>query len=203
MRGKINILIFLSLLFPLTSPAWAHEKREVADKYQFLVGFLNEPAFSGDMNAAHFTVTESNERGEVPVTGLEATLQVTVRANQQEIGVKLEPIWNQPGSYAAYFLPSQPGKYVFQISGTMDQAPINEIFESGAGTDHFDWVRDARALQFPSPIETASVSEGIQEIEQERKNSKQALWLGLAGVIVGLAALMVAGAPIVFRPRSR
>ena len=56
-----------------TEDAAAHERRTVADKYTFVVGFINEPVFLEQPNGIDLRITnaESNE----PVEGVEKTLK--------------------------------------------------------------------------------------------------------------------------------
>ncbi|MEJ7839930.1 MAG: hypothetical protein WKF81_14045, partial [Thermomicrobiales bacterium] len=52
----------------------AHETRVVLTDYSFVVGFVNEPAISGDTNGIFIEVTKAD----VPVEGLADTLQSRV-----------------------------------------------------------------------------------------------------------------------------
>ncbi len=187
------------LVFSFLPAAGAHETREVAGKYKIVAGFLNEPAFSGEMNAAEFTVSEFTGRNETPVMNLENSFTAKVLTEDgKEMELKLRRVWSRPGTYAGYFFPTRAGKYVFQLNGTLGNLEINERFESGTGPNHFDSVQNSDSLKFPDRIK----NEITEVVEQEEKGSKRAFWIGLAGIIVGLAALMVAGASIVFRTTS-
>lgn len=55
-------------------------------------------------------------------------------------------MYTEPGRYAAYFLPTQPGKYIFLITGEVNVVAINERFESG---EKFHDVEDVAPLRFP------------------------------------------------------
>ncbi|MBI2322865.1 MAG: hypothetical protein HYU88_12445 [Chloroflexi bacterium] len=73
--AALAALLSLLPLFP--GQVLAHERRPVAGKYQLVVGFLNEPAFAGQMNGIDLRVTVPAE-GDKPIEGLEKTLKATV-----------------------------------------------------------------------------------------------------------------------------
>jgi hypothetical protein len=121
----------------------AHEQRTVATDYTFVVGFINEPAISGDTNGIELTVT----KGDAPVEGLEGTLKARVIFGDQTKDVALEPAWQQPGVYEAVFIPTAPGDYTFQFTGMIESATIDETFTSSP--EGFDSVTDRAELEFP------------------------------------------------------
>jgi hypothetical protein len=97
-------VIILALATPGT--ALAHEGRDVGGKYRFVVGFLNEPAVTGQVNGIDLRVSVPTENDR-PVEGLEATLRATIivggEANVRP--VELQPRFGQPGAYQAAFIP--------------------------------------------------------------------------------------------------
>src|SRR5512135_2012048 len=109
------------MLFP--SAALAHERRTVAGKYQFVVGFLNEPAVADQMNGIDLRISTSDGK---PVEGLEQTLkaEVIVGGGARTAQLPLQARFGQPGSYAAYFIPTRDGSYIFHFTGTIEGAPI-------------------------------------------------------------------------------
>ncbi len=137
-------MLFCFLAAGFVPAASAHERRVVAGRFEFIVGFINEPAFSGQMNGVDLRVTQKNK----PVENLEGQLKVIVTRNDvdRSLELKFERKYNDPGHYAAHFLPAKPGKYVFRIVGTIGGVTIDEQFESG---EKFHDVNDAAPLQFP------------------------------------------------------
>lgn len=127
----IGLLISLSMV----SSGWAHDKREVAGKFTFIVGFVTEPAFAGSMNGVDLRVLEGGS--DKPVEGLEKTLEVTVikDGTKEEKLLPFRPRYKDPGRYAAYFMPTAPGSYIFEIKGSINGVKVNETFQSGK--DHF------------------------------------------------------------------
>ncbi len=141
---RIFGMIFTAVLLSVSAAAFAHEHRMVAGKYEWTVGFLNEPAFSGQMNGLDLRVTQNGE----PVEGLEETLRAAVRYEDEteSLPLVLKKRYKQPGSYAGYFLPSKPGKYTFEISGAIIGVQVKETFVSGG---KFHNVEDSQAVTWP------------------------------------------------------
>ncbi len=128
----------------------AHEQRDVADQYSFVVGFLAEPAFAGEQNGLDLRISTLDPTGGVnsePVEGAEETLSAEVNYGDQSMPLELDTVYNEPGSYRAIFFPTAPGDYSFHITGTIGDTPIDETFTSADG--EFSAVQDPAPLQFP------------------------------------------------------
>lgn len=121
----------------------AHETRVVLTDYSFVVGFVSEPAISGDTNGISIEVTKAD----VPVEGLADTLQARVIFGDESKDMVLTPVYNTPGAYQATFIPTVAGDYTFQFTGTIEGATIDETFTSSPET--FDSVADRAELEFP------------------------------------------------------
>lgn len=141
----------------------AHEQRVVLDgRYQFVVGFLNEPAVSGEVNSVDLRVSDLSQAtpaadgGEpvgAPVEGLEETLTVDIIFADQTRTLDLEPRFQEPGAYNGYVIPVQPGDYAFHIYGTINGEEIDETFTPGPET--FSSVLDRATLEFPATSASA------------------------------------------------
>lgn len=146
MKNIGNRIFFLLFFCMLTSSGvlFAHEHRKIGD-YEVVVGFLNEPAFSGQMNGLDLRVSS----GDQPVEGLEKSLNAKVlSSNGKFLDLKMRTRYKQPGNYAGYFLPTKPGQYIFQVQGQINGVEVNETFKSGEGSFHD--VEDGSSLQFPN-----------------------------------------------------
>ena len=146
MKMQKLFIFFTAAIFLFSKAGLAHEHRTVAGKYEFVVGFLNEPAFSGQMNALDLRITQDNE----PVEGLEQTLEASVRYEDQKesLPLTLKTRYKQPGAYAGYFFPTKPGKYSLEISGSIEGRPIQETFVTG---EKFHAIEDPKPLSWPKP----------------------------------------------------
>jgi hypothetical protein len=194
----------LAALFP--TAAFAHERREVG-KYQFVVGFQEEPAIQGEPNGPSLRVTVPSEAGK-GVEGLAESLKVTVAyGGGQPKEFPLREVRGQPGSYRADFIPTRAGSYIFTFSGTIEGMNVNERFESGPG--RFNDVESAETVQFPETVPLAneavrtarSANERAAEAEAAAANARSVaiagVGIGIVGILIGAAAL---GASFLRRP---
>ncbi|MGD9893521.1 MAG: hypothetical protein AB7U18_19735, partial [Dehalococcoidia bacterium] len=145
-------------LTAFTPAAEAHERRQVGD-YTFVVGFLNEPAYAEEANAASVRVTRADS---TPVEGLQQSLKVEITSGAESRTFDLTTDFNQPGHYVARFIPTKSGAYAFRFFGTIDGTAIDERFESGPG--RFDEVKSTEDLQFPVQVPTnAQLASEVQQ----------------------------------------
>ena len=202
MPGRVRIpgavaafLLLIEALFPAT--ALAHEQRLVAGKYQFEVGFLNEPSIAGQMNGIDLTVTTAADSK--PVEGLDQTLkaEVIVGGGAHTMPVDLVAREGQPGAYDGYFIPTREGSYTFHFTGTVGGTSIDERFESGPG--RFDDVQTAESLQFPDKLPDTLAA--VNQANAARDEAASARTFGIAGLVVGVVGLIVGGVALVTRRR--
>src|SRR5688572_12391090 len=127
------LAIGVSVASTLVSPsaALAHERRDVG-KYQFVVGFVQEPALQGEPNGIDLRITDRDTQQ--PVEGAERTLKATIAlGGGQAKEFALRGVFRTPGAYTADVIPTRSGAYVFNFTGTIDGQQVNERFESGPG----------------------------------------------------------------------
>ena len=199
----VILAISLVALFPGT--ASAHERRTVAEKYQFVVGFLTEPPFVNEINGIDVRVTIPGENNK-PVEGLQSTLkaEVIVGGGARTMPIELATRFGMPGAYAGHFMPTREGSYIFRFTGTIEGKAIEERFESGPG--RFNDVQSVQALQFPEKVPDP-VAAG-NELRAARDEAALARTLAIVGVVVGIAGLAIGAmalqasrrAPVATRP---
>ena len=119
--------------------ASAHERRQVADTYEFRVGVLTEPLVTGQMNGIDLRITQTQLNQ--LVEGVQETLQAELIVGEQVKGVALQPRAGLAGNYTAPFISTQAGNLTFRFRGTIDGMPIDEQFDLR--------VLSAADLQFP------------------------------------------------------
>lgn len=173
--------------------ASAHERRTVG-KYQFVVGFFQEPALEGQPNGVDLRVTDPSVTPPRPVEGVEKTLKVTVSQGLAKREMDLKPVFGQPGRYRTAFIPTRPGRYTFQFIGDIEGAKVDQGFESGPG--RFNDVEAADPLQFPQQVPgglavSQQAAQAATAAQQAQTSASTATLLGLAGVVVGVAGLAV------------
>ncbi len=190
---------------PFLAPgdAFAHERRTVAAKYQFVVGFITEPALIEEPNGIDLRITDAATNA--PVEGVEKTLKADIIVGGQTKTVDLRARFGQPGAYTADIVPTKTGTWVFRFHGTIDGTPVDERFESGPG--RFGDVEAKSALQFPAKVPSlgelaAQVSpadgqgapqsmEAAKALNRADDARTLALLLGGGGIAVGVLGLAV------------
>jgi len=188
-----SALVGVSMLLPL--PLFAHEARDVG-KYHFVVGFLKEPSITGQLNGIDLTITTTADKK--PVVGADKTLkvEVIVGGNAKVMPLDLGPQSDESpdnGKYAAYFIPTIPGSYIFHFSGAIDGDAIDQRFESGPG--RFDDVEAAERLEFP--VKLADPAAIQSQVSAAQATANQGRALGVTGLVVGALGLVVAGITVV------
>jgi hypothetical protein len=139
----------------LPAVASAHEQRDIVNgKYHLVVGFLDEPAYTGFKNSLDLRVTDptkptpaAGETATNGIEGLETTLQVEIIYGDQKMPLTLQPRFRTPGAYNAYVIPMAAGDYTFHIFGTINGDAVDENFTSSP--EGFGSVEDASLIQFP------------------------------------------------------
>jgi hypothetical protein len=170
-----------------SNSAYAHERRNVGP-YQFVVGFVTEPAFAGAVNGIDLRISDTrtdNKAGE----GVEKTLTVTITSGGlAPLSVPLATRFGQPGAYAAYFMPTKEGTYIFTFKGKVESTDVNEKFESGPG--RFNDVESTTALQYPTKVPTgAELAARLDQLQT----------FVIVGIVVGALALVASAGGLVLR----
>jgi hypothetical protein len=185
MRYRAGGAIVLGVLLTVAvSPAaFAHEVRDVGD-YTFVVGFIDEPVYSGQKSGLELSVTA----GERPVEGLEETLEAEVTYEGETQELPLSARFGEPGGYESVFFPTAAGQYTFHIFGEIEGVAVDESFTSGEET--FGDVADAASGQFPVVFPpTGDIVRDAEAGAAASGTSTLAVVLGGAGLVVGLIAL--------------
>lgn len=197
-----------------TTPALAHEER-AAGGVEFVVGWGDEPAYTGFRNSVEITVSEPGGR---PVTDVGDGLKVEVIKGTEKVTLPLEANFGgssgTPGTYRAWLTPTRPGSYTFHLIGSVRGQNVDESFTSSPTT--FDEVQDVANIQFPakdpSPGELAArIDREVPRIEARTEAVESAVadaedaadrarTVAIAGVVAGALGLL-AGAAALFGAR--
>jgi hypothetical protein len=181
--GRYAVLGTLLTTVVTTGVVLAHEVREVGE-FTFVVGFLDEPVYSGQKSGLDLRVS----RGDEPVEGLEESLEATVTFGDTMRDLPISPAFGEPGAYRSVFFPTAAGPYTFRIFGEIDGEPIDEEFTSGPDT--FSEVQDVVGGQFP--VVFPAMSDLVRDAEagaNAATTATIALALGAAGLLAGLVAI--------------
>jgi hypothetical protein len=166
-----------------TGVVLAHESRDIGD-INMVVGFIDEPVYSGQKSGLDLRVTHGGE----PVEGLEETLEAQVTFGDRTRDLELSPAFGEPGAYRSVFFPTAAGPYTFRIVGEIDGEPIDESFTSGPET--FSEVQDVVGGQFPVVFPAmGDLARDAEAGAGAATTATVALILGAAGLLAGLVAL--------------
>jgi hypothetical protein len=193
----------------------AHEHRTVLENYEFVVGWLNEPAIAYEPNGLDFRVTffpngvpEEGEQAEgegqpeeegQPMEGLEETLQAEIIAGGGAATreLTLEPAFGEEGAYESPLIPTVPGDYTFRIFGDLEGQEVDESFTSGPET--FSVINEPSEIQFPEQLAPPATSDNASGSSSESSSDDTARALGIIGIIAGVIGLGVGGLAVATR----
>jgi hypothetical protein len=192
------------------SPGFAHETR-TGGALRFVVGWGDEPAYTGFKNSVQVTIGEAGGGG---VTDVVDTLKVEVTKGEDKMTAPLVAnfrpgAFGTPGDYRAWITPTRPGAYTFRITGTIRGQNVDETFSSGRNT--FNDVEDVSAIQFPAKDPTTGqlatrvdrefprLDAAVQDAEDQAGTART---LALAGVAVGALGLLAAAGALFVARRS-
>ena len=181
------IAVVVASLGIFATPAAAHERRGVGP-YTFVVGWIAEPSYVGQLNALDLTVTETATNK--PIEGLEKTLKADLITGG---GAAVMPLtvaarFGLPGKYQGQVLPTKVGDYTFHITGTVNTTSVDERFESGPG--RFGAIEDVASLQFPTKV--PSNSDLAAKLDDANTKLTIAIALGALALVVAIASYIPA-----------
>lgn len=191
----------------LSTPAAAHEEKRVGT-FVLTVGWVEEPAYAGLPNGVQVVAMRGN--APAPKVELEAVVLFGDRTASTRTGsLPLNPVDGAPGEYRAFLIPTRPGTYTFEITGTVGGRRVDETITSGDRT--FDEVVTPADAQFPEQDPTqGEIADRLERIDARIASLQAALSsaddsggrsLILSGAAVAVAVLALAVA--LFRRRER
>lgn len=223
-RKRVRALALIGLtamliLIPALA-ASAHEARTIGP-LDVEVGFGTEPADTGQPNSVFLSISKNGK----PVNDLGNSVKVEITfGDQTSDPMPLEPgfgyedgklEFGEPGTYDAYFTPSEPGKYTFHFTGTYQGTKIDESFTSSPGG--FDEVVDP--VTFPAVTaptneelaaridqETARTDEAVaaatSAADSAESAASSAKTLAIVGVVLGAIGIIAAIGALATRKRA-
>jgi hypothetical protein len=172
----VGVVAALTLL--PAAAAWAHGHASQGG-IDMEIGFGTEPAYTGQPNSAQLILS----RGGHPITDVkpgDVTVEITFGGETSD-PIDMEPDFafedgeldfGEAGDYRGWFTPSQPGKYTFHFTGTVDGVQLDQTMSSGPKT--FSEVQDLASSEFPA-VNAPSNEELATRVEQESKRSSDAV----------------------------
>ena len=232
MKAKIGIpavIMFVCVILLASAPsAWAHTHRVLTingQQVEFVVGWVNEPAYAGEINAVDFwahyinsTCPQGTVSTSCPVYGLDQSLRVTVVLGGQTQTLSFSPNLSNDvpplfyGEYTAEIEPTVPGTVSFIIFGNISGTAVNETFTCGPTT--YECIDPASEIQFPqqggsgTDLQSAltnaqsQISSLQSQIAQIQGSIQTAYAVGAVGVAIGVIGVVV-GVVAMNRGRKR
>ena len=191
LKVVMTALIVLASLGIYSGRAYAHERRMVG-AYQFVVGWLTEPAYLGQLNSLDLRITDTRQNPAAPVSGLEKTLTADVAAG----GLTPFPLavtarFGTAGAYNGVVMPTVKGTYTFHITGKIDTTNIDEKFNSGPNT--FGDIEDTAAVQYPQKVPVGDdLSKKLDAIQSGVDQTRILAIVAIALAVVGLGGAALA-----------
>jgi hypothetical protein len=184
---------------PWAGAASAHERRTVGS-VQMVVGWLNEPAYAGFLNAVQLRVND--DAG--PITDVGDALKVEVAFGDQKVGpLALAPAFGSPGEYRSAMVPTRPGTYSFRFVGTVKGQQVDQTFTSSNTT--FESPKETAEIEFPVKDPSAGqLADRLERVEPRieavgttarsqaddaKSSADRATVIGVLGLIAGLAGV--------------
>jgi hypothetical protein len=205
-RGAISATCAVLLSLLVANIATAHVVKQ-AGPYTLEIGWQHEPTYVGEANGVQVIIHDADDQ---PITDLATDdLKVVVSTGDQQTGeLTFEPGFDlaegdgNPGEYNAPIMPTAPGDYTFHLTGAIHGEAVDITVTSSDET--FDTVRGTSEIQFPAKLPAVPdlvtrldrVDARLTSAEGAQTTADRALLvgggLGLLGVLVGAAALLVA-----------
>lgn len=136
-------------LTAVAGTALAHQSIVVGDAYRVTVGFVNNPAWAGELNHLDLIVRTAGDAPEF-VEGLEGSLgaELITPDGAERLALTLRAVRGQPGYYTADFIPTVPGDYTFRVFGFVGDVEFDEVFDQYSHAEPF--VGDPASISLPA-----------------------------------------------------
>ena len=167
-----GLLAFITLVLNF-QVVWAHKSISAGD-YEIVYGWVSEPPVAGQPNGIEIHVTDNSSGESQPVEDV-SSLIVTLSYGGQSKELEFEALGeHNPGEFQAPVLPTVPGKYTLHFGGTLGDMDVNGEVEP-------EEVQPSDTLEFPS----------VNSTDQESSAFGTTEWLAIAGLVSGLAGLVL------------
>ncbi len=195
--------LLLIALFAVPGSALAHERRTIGNgKYDVVVGWDVEPAYSGQKNAASIRISQAGSNPAVPIQGAEKSLKVQIRQGASTKEFPLRAVFGQMGYYVADIVPTREGDYQWTFVGSINEDQVNEKFDTADAK--FNGVESISGLMFPAPAADASAqaATATATASAAQGDAQSARTLAYVGIGVGVLGLLAAIGAWLMRPRA-
>jgi hypothetical protein len=187
--GRLCGAALLALCLAGTQAIGAHE-RKTAGAIDLVIGWGDEPAFTGARNSVVVTLSDRNGPLKVP-----ATLSVEVTFGSERITLPLEAVAARPHEYQAWLVPTRAGTYTFHVTGKVGTQPIDVTSTCSDRTFHC--VADATDIQFPAKDPTVAqlsdrLERGLPRADRASETAANATRLAMLALALSAAGVAIA-----------
>ncbi len=173
----IAVMVLASII-----PTAAHEKK-IAGALSLVIGWGDEPAFTGSRNSV--VVTVADQLG--PLKEPAASLSVEIVFGSERITLPLEPVVGRPHEFRAWLVPTRAGTYSFRVTGKVRGQGIDVTSTCGESTFHC--VEEAAEIQFP--VKDPSNGQLADRIDRTMPRAEVATETAASARLLAIAALGV------------
>jgi hypothetical protein len=163
--------------------AAAHEKK-VAGALDIVIGWGEEPAFTGSRNSV--IVTVADRQG--PLKEPAASLAVEIVFGSERITLPLESALGRPHEFRAWLVPTRAGTYTFHVTGKIRGQAIDVTSTCSESTFHC--VEEAGEIQFP--VKDPSAGQLADRIDRSLPRAELATETAASARLIAIAALGIA-----------
>ena len=141
------------------APAATAHVTKASGPYRLEIGWGNEPALAGSVN---FVQVETTNASGAPVAVPAGALTAEVTYGERAKTVPLVPT-EEPGELRGGLIPSLPGSYAFEVTGTLQGNTVDVRATCGEAT--FECVESAASVEFP--VTSPTTGEVAQRLDRE------------------------------------
>ncbi|KAF6243555.1 hypothetical protein C6988_02655 [Nitrosopumilus sp. b1] len=205
----VKFLIISLLCIPLISTAYAHTVDSAGD-YRLEIGWINEPAVSGETNGIELYISKLDPTKEFDeqefdmkkgIADLRKDFRMELVYKEEKIFLNVLQDHDVPGKYFGLVNPTIDGYYQVNIIGKIGDTTVSKSM-------HPPKVENREQIDFPvrqnekilSQHETIqseldTIKSRLNSIEEN--NSIQNYDLGIVGIMTGIIGIAIASAAII------
>jgi len=233
MKTRIVTLVSVSLLILLVfsispfdiKPASAHITK-VFGNYLVTVGWQNEPAYSGLLNAPIVEVKKGSGDSAKPVINAISNMQISIKYGSVTKQLDFVPDNTVDGQYISPLIPTKVGSYSLVMKGTVEdqsidtEIPLDDVasidtlnFPSSGSTDASNMgqisiiinqltsdIEDAKNNANSAAQSVANVGKSFQDVKDTTDRlymiSMTGIGIGVAGIVIAVFAISRKGEKI-------
>jgi len=197
-RSNRSVALTTAAIVGLSLGTVAAHDRKTAGQFQLVIGWGEEPAFTGSRNSVVVAVSDAGG----PLKEAGASLSVEVTFGSERVTLPLEPAFSRPHEYRAWLVPTRAGTYTFHVTGKVKDQAID--VSSTCSDRTFDCVAEASDIQFPAKDPSAGqLSDRIDRALPRAELATAAAWRAQAIAVAALAVSVLTAAVAIVLSRRK